>query len=119
VKVRIERQLSADAFLALDPAVARSNVDWFDVSLMLQGNGRVWNIGDTSFVFTIVNEDDEIEVLLAGGRMAADCVGPWEAAMVAHPAHQGLTLRVDGRKGWRRLLKHWDCDENGVLTLKV
>ena len=119
MRVSREDGLTAAAFLALDPAVSRSNIDWFDVSIMLRGNGSVWNIGGTSWVFTIHNEDDEIEVLLAGGKRAKDCIAPWEAAMLAHPAHQGMTLRVDGRKGWRRLLPHWNCDEEGVLTLEV
>lgn len=111
--------LDARAFRALDPAARRDGHDWIELCGFLnEGSAQVWKIGEFGFVLTLANGDDEIEVLLAGGENARACIGPWEAAMTAHPAHQGKTLRIEGRKGWRRLLPHWDY-RAGVLTRKV
>lgn len=66
----------------------------------------------------MANEDNEIEVLLCGGERARECFPYWEAAMLAEPAHKGRTIRVDGRKGWARLLRHWERRDD-VLYLKV
>lgn len=108
------------AFLALDRAVERDGHDWAEIlGWMKRRKAVLWSIGGVGFVLTFANSENEIEVLLAGGERAAECVGPWEAKMLTVPAHKGCTLRVDGRKGWRRLLPNWNCDENGVLTLKV
>jgi hypothetical protein len=119
VIVRCEHFLSLEAYAALDRAVVRANFGWPDIVRFMQGQGwAIWNCGGLSWVFTMVDTDDEIEVLLAGGREARKCVGPWEAAMLAHPAHRGMTLRIDGRKGWGRLLPHWERRDD-VLYLKV
>lgn len=117
--VRQERALTEEAKDALSPAVAKSNITWADVYEIMQGQGwMIWNCGGLSWVFTMINTDAEIEVLLAGGREAKRCVVPWERAMVSHPAHKGLTLRVDGRKGWARLLRGWERRDD-VLYLRV
>ena len=117
--IRQEHGLSAEAIDALGPAIARSNITWADLHEIMRGQGwAVWNCGGLSWVFTMINTDDEIEVLLAGGREARRCVRPWETAMVNHPAHKGLTLRVDGRKGWGRLLPHWERRDD-VLYLRI
>lgn len=111
--------LTADAFRALDRAAVRDGHDWVEIAGWLEaGAAQVWQIGDGAFVLTFANSDDEIEVLLAGGADARSCVGPWERAMLALPAHKGKTLRIEGRPGWARLLPHWQ-NTNGVLTLKV
>jgi hypothetical protein len=119
VIVRREHGLSAQAIDALAPAISRSNIGWTDLHKIMQGEGwAVWNCGGLSWVFTMINSDDEIEVLLAGGREARRCVSPWETAMRINPAHKGLTLRVDGRKGWARLLPHWERRDD-VLYSRV
>jgi len=79
----------------------------------------VWRIGDEAYVLTFANADDEIEIVAAGGRGAIRAAAPFEAAMRAIPQHKGLTLRIDGRKGWRRFYGHWDCDDQGVLTTRM
>lgn len=107
------------AFLALNPAVQRDGHDWVQlVEWLDEGAAQVWKIGETGYVLTLANGDDEIEVLLAGGANARACIGPWEAAMKAHPAHKGKTLRIEGREGWKRLLRHWN-ERDGVLYMKV
>lgn len=111
--------LNERAFLALDKAAQRDGHDWLEACKWLDaGEAAVWQIGETGYVLTLANGDNEIEVLMAGGSDARACVEPWEAAMLAHPAHKGMTLRVEGRKGWRRLLPHWK-ERDGVLTMKV
>ena len=108
------------AFLALNPAAQRDGHDWLQLCEWLNdGSARVWKIGETGYVLTLANGDDEIEILLAGGSNARACIGPWEAAMTAHPAHQGKTLRIEGRKGWRRFLPHWEERADGALYLSV
>jgi len=119
MKVTKERHLSREAFEALAPALKRSNMDWFDLFRIMRGPAwMIWNIGNVGWVFTVANEDDEIEVLLAGGKLAKECVGPWEQAMLSEPGHRGMTIRIEGRKGWRRLLPDWEwCD--GILYKEV
>lgn len=118
--VRQERWLSPPAVRAFTPALKRSNFGWLDVTRWMQGEGwAIWNIGGVGYVFTLVNDNDEIEVLLAGGERAKECVPHWEAAMLAHPAHKGMTLRMDGRKGWRRLLPDWELRGDGALYRRV
>lgn len=119
MKVIQQRHVSPQAEAALIPALRYSNMSLTDVQQVLRGCGwMIWNIGNLSWVLTMANADGEIEVLLAGGKRARECVGPWEAAMIAEPAHKGRVIRVDGRKGWGRLLPHWER-RDGVLFLKV
>lgn len=107
------------ALRALDPAVRRDGHDWKRlIEKLLEGHAQVWSIGGVGYVYTYSPDDEHIDVILAGGERAAECVGPWEAAMLAHPAHQGRTIRIEGRKGWRRLLPHWEY-RDGVLYMKV
>jgi hypothetical protein len=120
VKVKQQRHVSPEAAAALAKALPYANFDAGYIEQVLEGFGwAVWNVGNLCWVLTMVNTDKEIEVLLAGGSDAKNCFGPWEKAMLAEPAHRGMTIRVDGRKGWRRYLKNWDCDANGVLTKRV
>ena len=117
----IVRRIALDerAWLALTPAVKRDNHDWLKIARWLdEGCAAVWSIGDVGYVLTLSNGDDEIEVLLGGGRDAKRCAGPWEAAMLAHPAHKGKTMRLEGRKGWKRIFPHWK-ERDGVLYMKV
>ena len=119
MNVTREHFLSKEAFEALTPAIVRSNFDWRDIARIMQGHGwAVWNIAGLCWVFTMVNAENEIEVLLAGGKDARRCIGPWEAAMIAEPAHKGMTLRGEGRAGWAKLLPHWERRDD-VLYLKV
>lgn len=122
--VRQEFDLSDEAAQALDKAIQRSaNVDWSDVLQAMRGQGwAIWNVGGQCWCFTVVNIEDEIEVWLAGGENIRACLGPWEAAMRAHPAHRGMTMRAEGmgnRRGWQRLLPHWQLDEGGTLTMRI
>lgn len=112
--------LSDEARAALDRAVKRSpNITWADVEKAMQGHGwAIWNVGDRCWCFTVINDQNEIEVWLAGGRDIHACLGPWEAAMRAHPAHRGMTMWAEARKGWRRLLPHWTL-EGDVLTTRI
>lgn len=79
----------------------------------------VWRIGEHAYALTFANENNEVEILAAGGKGAWRAAKPFESAMKALPEHRGMTLRIDGRKGWRRLYPHWNCDKQGVLTTRV
>jgi len=119
MKVKQQRHVSAEAWAALSKALSYANFTAADVALILSGYGwMVWNVGNLCWVLTMVNMDDEIEVLLCGGTRARECFPYWEAAMLAEPAHKGRTIRVDGRKGWSRLLRHWERRDD-VLYLRV
>ncbi len=86
---------------------------------MLAGEGCcIWNIDDRAFVLTVVNNDNEIEALLAGGEGFAKHARMFEEAVAAHPSHAGLTMRIDGRKGWRRHFADWE-ERDGVLTKRI
>ena len=111
--------LTIPAFTQLDRANRDDTHDWVKVCEWLQeGSAQVWSINDEGYVLTLANADDEIEVLMAGGENARKNVPVWEAAMIAFPAHKGKTLRIDGRKGWKRYLPHWE-ERDGVLYMKV
>lgn len=111
--------LDEQAFLALDKAARRDGHDWLQICRWLdEGAACVWKIGETGYVLTLANGDDEIEVLLGGGKDARACAPVWEAAVKAFPAHRGKTLRLEGRKGWARIFRHWE-NRDGVLYMKV
>lgn len=107
------------AFRELDRASRWERHDWVQVcDWLAEGSAQVWNVNDEAFVLTLANNDNEIEVLMCGGKNARANVPVWEAAMLSCPAHKGCTLRLEGRKGWRRYLPHWDY-RDGVLTRKI
>lgn len=107
------------AVAALNPAVERDGHDWAQIVEWLNmGAAQVWQVGGRAYVLTLANGDDEIEVLLCGGKDVRPLVPVWEAAMWQYRAHIGKTFRVEGRKGWRRLLPHWQ-ERDGVLYMKV
>ena len=119
MKVKQQRHLSREAWGALSRALPYSNLTPACVAKIVAGYGwAVWNIGNLSWVLTMINADEEIEVLLAGGARARECLPHWEAAMRAEPAHKGRVIRVDGRKGWARVLKNWER-RDGVLYLRI
>jgi hypothetical protein len=119
MKVKQQRHISAEAEAALLKALPYSNLTIEDVQEILRGYGwMIWNCGNLCWVLTMANMDGEIEVLLAGGEQAKECLPYWEAAMLAEPAHKGRVIRGDGRKGWARLLKHWERRDD-VLYLRV
>lgn len=110
-----------EAIRALAPAVERAdNFGWIEINDWMRGHGwSLWNIGGQAWAFTLVNMDDEIEVLLAGGRGARACVKPFVEAVKNHPAHAGMTLVARGRRGWRRLLTDWTQRADGTLELRI
>lgn len=119
MKVKQQRHVSAEAKAALSKALPYANFGWDYIEQVTQGYGwRVWNVGNLCWVFTCVDSAGVIEVLLCGGERVRDCLPYWEAAMKAEPAHKGRLIRADGRKGWRRILPHWDY-RDGVLFLRV
>jgi hypothetical protein len=119
MKVTQQRYVTAEAWEAITRPLYRSNLTPEDVLVILRGYGwMIWNCGNLSWVLTMANTDNEIEVLLCGGQRARECIGPWEESMLAEPAHKGKTLRIEGRKGWQRLLPHWER-RDGALYRKV
>jgi len=107
----------------LNEAIERCGHSWPQVEQWLaEGAACIWRIADRAHVLTLGNTDNEIEVLATGpdGCRAGECIGPWEAAMRSFPAHRGMTLRIEARRGWKRLLPHWRAQEleNGMVLLK-
>lgn len=112
--------LNDAAIKAMQPAVERDGHDWLQIIEWLNsGCAAVWSIGDVGYVLTLANGDDEIEVLLGGGMDARRCAGPWETAVLNHPAHRGKTLRLEGRKGWQKIFKTWELRADGALYRRV
>lgn len=101
----------------LQPAIERSNVTWPVVERWLDdGHALLWQIeGGRAYVLAVSSEH-EIEGVLAGGEGALEWVRPFERFMRDHPLHAGKQLVINGRKGWRRLLKGWR-EVNGELRL--
>ena len=109
---------------ALAPSYDRSNCDWVEIERWIaEGVAAAWQIGDSAYGVTFANEDGEIELLLGGGSGAIRHVPPFISAMENLPIHRGWTLRIEGRRGWKRFCPDWVCDEIGgggvVLTRKV
>lgn len=108
---------------SLQPSMDTGNCTWEEIERDLANKAAcVWQVGEQAWLITCVNVDDEVEILLCGGRGAFAVAGPFEAAMKALPAHKGMTLRIAGRKAWRRIFKHWDCKQEGgqfIMTSKV
>jgi hypothetical protein len=119
MKVKQQRHVSAEAETAFLRALRYSCLTVDDVREVLSGYGWcVWNCGNLAWVLTKVTGEGDVEVLLAGGSRARECVGPWERAMIEEPAHKGRSIFIDGRRGWSRLLPHWERRDD-VLYLRV
>jgi hypothetical protein len=124
MKVKQQRHISPQAKAALMRALPTANFTWDDVENIIRGNdpdakcGTIWNVGNLCWVFTAINWADEIEVLLAGGEKARECIDYWLQAMLQEPAHRAKTIRIEGRKGWSRLLPQFER-RDGVLYMKV
>lgn len=108
----------------IQPSVERGGHDWNEVNRWFEiGAACTWAIGDLGYVVTLANTDNEIEAVLCGGERARDWIEPLEAAVSAFPAHRGHTLRIEARRGWKRLLPHWNATDlpNGrvLLTMEV
>lgn len=113
--------LDDEARAALQPALDYGKLEWAQVEGWLaDAVACIWRM-DGMFCLTFANANDEIEVVLAGGEKVRDCIGPWEAAMRALPQHKGKTLILQGRKGWKRLLPHWEAQDlpTGRVIMKV
>lgn len=115
--------LTDDIRRTIQPSVERDGHDWSEIERWFAtGAACVWEIGEKlGFVVTLANTNDEIEAVLCGGVSAKDWIEPLEAAVRAFPAHRGHTLRVEARKGWKRLLRHWKAEDlpNGNVVLKM
>jgi len=114
--------LDDEAKAALAPSMGV--IDWADVEQWLADRvACVWRIGRDAWALTFANCDNEIEFLAAGGSGAWKAMPVFDKAMRKLPAHAGMTFRIEGRKGWARLLPDWtrqDLDRDTVLlTLKV
>lgn len=108
----------------LQKSLDRGNNTWEQIEGWLADRvACVWEINAQAWAVTFANADDEIELVLGGGQGAFQCVPPFAEAMLALPEHRGKTLRLEGRKGWRRFLVDWDCEEVGggnvILTKRV
>ena len=108
----------------LAPSLATSDWDWPEIERWLaDGVAAVWQIGADAWGITAANSDDEIDIIVAGGRGANRAARPFLQAMETLPVHRGLTLRLEGRRGWKRFCAGWDCEEVGggdvILTKRL
>lgn len=107
---------------ALQPSLDMGNFSWAEIEKAFAEKAACfWQIGSDAWVVTYANIENEIEILLCGGRDALRCAEPFEKHMLSRPAHKGMTLRIEGRKAWKRMFKTWDCVEKdgSVLLTKV
>jgi hypothetical protein len=124
MKVKQQRHISAEARAALSKALPYANFDWSMVEKVMAGedpdteHGMVWNVGNLCWVLTAINWLGEVEVLLCGGERVRECIPHWEAAITSDPSHKGHPVRADGRKGWARLLPHWERRDD-ALYLRI
>lgn len=107
---------------AMQPSLDMGNCNWSEIEkAVAECAACVWQVGDQAWIVTYANADDEIEILLCGGRGALEVAEPFERHMLSLPAHKGMTFRIEGRKAWKRIFKTWDCVEKdgSVLLTKV
>ncbi|NRA42745.1 MAG: hypothetical protein HRU21_10640 [Pseudomonadales bacterium] len=114
--------LDEQAKAALAPSMGP--ITWDEVEAWLSDYvACVWRIGLDAWALTFANSDNEIEFLAAGGSGAWKAMPIFDKAMRNLPEHAGKTFRIEGRKGWARLLPDWtrkDLDGGSVLlTFKV
>ena len=113
--------LTIEAIKALESAMQRGGHDWQAVIDDLDSGGAcLWRVDDTAWLVTRPDDDGVIEAIAAGGKQASEWAKPIEAAIRAHPAHQGRRLRIWGRHGWRRYFPDWELVgiENGMSILE-
>jgi len=113
--------LTVEAVAALDPAMQRGGHDWVELADDLDSGGAcLWRVDDIAWLVTRPDDAGVIEAIAAGGRQAARWARPIEAAIRAHPAHQGRRLRIWGRHGWRRYFPDWELVgvEGGMSILE-
>lgn len=115
--------LSDDVKRELEPSLEASAWDWDEIERWIAaGVAAVWQIGSDAWAITAANADDEIDVIVGGGKGANRATRPFLQAMENLPVHRGLTLRIEGRRGWRRWCKDWHCEEAGgdvILTKRL
>lgn len=116
--------LTGEVKRQLSRSLKRSAWTWTEIEEWIAaGVAAVWQIGSDAWAITAANADDEIDVVVAGGRGAKRATQPFLEAMESLPIHRGLTLRIEGRRGWKRWCKGWHCEEAGggdvILTKKV
>ena len=80
----------------------------------------IWPVDGGCFVLDCAT-DDALVVWLAIGKGALKALMEAEQEIAAFARRNGCTrLRIEGRKGWKRLLPHWTCVENNeMVTLEL
>lgn len=97
---------------ALQPSLTRGNCNWDEIQLAIDTAAAcIWQVGMQAWIVTMCNTDDEIEVLVCGGKGAFECAQPFEDAMRALPEHKGKKFRLEGRRAWKRIFKGWNCED--------
>lgn len=106
--------LTDDIKAALQPSLDCSGWDWPKIEKWMQDRvAAVWQIGGQAWAVTAANIDGEVDIIVGGGRGAIRATRPFLKAMESLPAHKGLTLRIEGRRGWKRFCDDWQCEEVG------
>lgn len=106
--------LTGDVKRALAKSMATSAWTWPEVEEWIAARvACCWRIGSDAWAVTAANDEDEIDIVVAGGRGANKAAPAFLKAMLELPEHRGFTLRIEGRRGWKRFCKDWNCEEVG------
>jgi len=105
----------------LDSAVERSRDSWSEVLAdLLTGRAQLWvTVTDRPIAAMVTRIDGAtLEVWLAGGDVLKGSVPFLETAIAASRAQGTTNGRIDGRKGWERVLKPFGWHFDGEYLVK-
>lgn len=105
----------------LDGAVRRGKNEWWEViASLMQGTAQLWlTVTDRPIAAMVTRRDgDTLEVWLAGGAVLAGSVPFLETAIEAAKADGATNGRIDGRKGWERVLRPYGWRVSGDYLVK-
>lgn len=105
----------------LGKAVERSGDNWAEVVSDLDtGKAQLWLTVEDEPVAAMVTRRDgsTLEVWLAGGAVLSGSVPHLETAIKAAKADGATNGRIDGRKGWERVLRPYGWRRDGDELVK-
>lgn len=113
--------LWGDAKRLLDRAVKRGKNEWPEViASLMQGTAQLWlTVTDRPIAAMVTRRDgDTLEVWLAGGAVLSGSVPFLETAIAAAKLDGATNGRLEGRKGWARVLRPYGWRESGDMLVK-
>lgn len=105
----------------LEGAVKRGKNEWPEViAALMQGTAQLWlTVTDRPIAAMVTRRDgDTLEVWLAGGAVLSGSVQFLDTAIAAAKADGATNARLEGRKGWARVLRPYGWRAEGDYLLK-